>query len=184
MLLVKEKYKKYRSISHFYLKALLLFLVWIAFYKSWLLDYNAIDTRFIQAQASLANVLLDMMGFETQVMQDYRGYPAAITWQHNDLIYIDHNCSSMSLIAVFAGFILAVSSRGYTKHKLWFVPAGIMVVVFLNIMRIAALTLIQWYSPRHLDFNHKYTFVAIVYGAIIYMWYIWLKKTKEIPSNS
>ena len=66
--------------------------------------------------------------------------------------------------------------KGRLKDKLWFVPLGFLGILVLNIIRIIALSMIYYHKPQYLDFNHKYTFVIIVYGAIFGLWVLWVNK--------
>lgn len=64
---------------------------------------------------------------------------------------------------------------GPWKHKLWFIPVGIIVIHFVNIIRIVglSLTLVQW--PDHFDFFHDYIFKTFFYFMIFVMWVIWVE---------
>ncbi len=64
---------------------------------------------------------------------------------------------------------------GPRKHKLWFIPAGIIVIHFINIVRIVglALTLKPW--PQYFDFFHDYIFKTFFYFMIFVMWVIWVE---------
>lgn len=70
---------------------------------------------------------------------------------------------------------------GPWKHKLWYIPAGIIVIHFVNIIRIVglSLTLIPW--SQHFDFFHDYIFKTFFYFMIFVMWVIWTEyfATKE-----
>jgi exosortase/archaeosortase family protein len=83
-------------------------------------------------------------------------------------------CSGLELFLLFFGFILLM--KGRLKDKLWFVPLGFLGILVLNIIRIILLSIIYYHTPQYLDFNHKYTFVIIVYGAIFGLWVLWVNK--------
>lgn len=89
-------------------------------------------------------------------------------------ICIGAPCSGLELFILFFGFIFLM--KGRKRDKLWFVPVGFLAILVLNIIRIIALTLIYIHHPEYLDFNHKYTFVIIVYGAIFGLWVLWINK--------
>jgi len=64
---------------------------------------------------------------------------------------------------------------GPWKHKLWYIPVGIIVLHFVNVFRIfgLALTLIPW--PGQFDFFHDYAFRPFFYFMILVMWIIWVE---------
>ncbi|NJN26452.1 MAG: archaeosortase/exosortase family protein [Cyclobacteriaceae bacterium] len=83
-------------------------------------------------------------------------------------------CSGLELFILFFGFILLM--RGRLVDKLWFVPLGFLGILILNIIRITGLCIIFYHHPEYLEFNHKYTFVILVYGAIFGLWVLWVNK--------
>lgn len=92
-------------------------------------------------------------------------------------VWIGGPCDGVSIMAIF--FIFVCAYPGNQIHKLWYVPLGIIAIHFINILRVAALTLINFYAPEYLDFNHNYTFTFIVYGFIFILWMIWVNKLSK-----
>ena len=76
-------------------------------------------------------------------------------------------------MGLYVGFILAYP--GKIKHKLWVVPAGLLVIIILNIMRISGLTYLVLRWPEYVDINHHVIFKYTVYFFIFLMWYFWIK---------
>jgi exosortase family protein XrtF len=73
---------------------------------------------------------------------------------------------------LFVSFIIAFS--GNWKHKLIFIPAGLILIHVFNIIRTALLAIIVVYKPGWTDFNHKYTFTATIYIVIFILWVVWV----------
>jgi len=130
--------------------------------------------HIIKPQADISALFLRVFGYE--VDQDYmvNGCDARIVFAGAGSICIGSGCSGLELFLLFLGFILLM--RGRLKDKLWFIPLGFLGISVLNIMRIIALSVIYFHTPQYLDFNHKYTFVIIVYGAIFGLWVIWVNR--------
>lgn len=65
---------------------------------------------------------------------------------------------------------------GSWKHKLWYIPLGLIVIHFVNVFRICslALSLLPW--PAHFDFFHDYVIKTFFYFVIFLMWVIWVEK--------
>lgn len=68
---------------------------------------------------------------------------------------------------------LMVLFPGPWKHKIWFIPAGLVVIHFVNVFRIfgLGLSLIPW--PMQFHFFHDYIFRPIFYFIIFIMWIVW-----------
>jgi exosortase/archaeosortase family protein len=82
---------------------------------------------------------------------------------------------------LFAGFIVAFP--GPWRTKLWFVPMGILSIYLINSLRVIGLAVNHMVSKSSFDFNHKYTFTILVYGAIFYFWMIWVNRYSGINAK-
>tara|TARA_B100000809_G_C15134252_1_gene529871 strand:- start:3482 stop:4054 length:573 start_codon:yes stop_codon:yes gene_type:complete len=107
----------------------------------------------------------------------------------NDVIYIEAErivrlvnsggvtvstpCVGIEMLYVFT--VLIISYPSAWKKKVWFIPLGLICIHVINVLRITTLTLVSFYAPEQLDFNHKYVFVIVVYSFIFYMWVRWVK---------
>lgn len=132
----------------FLLKAALLYGLWFLLYDLWLV--GLIDNWVIQNSIYFTGKLLTVLGHEMYT----HGRVVGLTEFSG--LWIGNSCNGVPLFALFSGFIIAYP--GQWLRKLWFIPLGVMIIHFLNILRIAALVLIQGYAPDSLDFNHTYTF--------------------------
>jgi exosortase/archaeosortase family protein len=95
-----------------------------------------------------------------------------IGYQYNHGVWIGEPCNGIKVFGLFTIFIL--SFRGDIIKKLIFIPFGILIIHFLNILRIALLTYISAINPYILDFNHNVTFQLLIYGSMLGLWYIWI----------
>jgi len=96
------------------------------------------------------------------------GYP----YSHG--VWIGEPCNGIKIFGLFTIFIL--SFKGDIKRKIIFIPIGIAMLHFLNILRIAILTYISATNPYILDFNHNITFQLFIYGSMLALWYLWITK--------
>ena len=82
---------------------------------------------------------------------------------------------------------LMVIFPGPWKHKLWYIPAGLVVIEWTNVVRICGILLMQMQWPNihlHLmggDINtfhraHDYVFKFFFYLVIFLMWVLWVEK--------
>jgi exosortase/archaeosortase family protein len=68
---------------------------------------------------------------------------------------------------------------GPWKHKLWYIPAGILIIHGVNIFRITGLTLVQIPFPGHFHFFHDYFFKTLFYLVIFGMWVVWVERFRR-----
>ena len=126
-----------------------------------------------------SNIILEIFGFK------------AITEIHGDMVvskitglefshgvWIGEPCNGIKVFGLFTIFI--ISYHGKFLNKLIYIPAGILVLHFLNVLRIGMLTYISAVNPYILDFNHNVTFQLVIYGAMLGLWYIWIIKFSTI----
>ena len=92
---------------------------------------------------------------------------------------------------------LMILFPGPWKHKLWYIPAGLVIIEWTNVVRICGVLLMQVVWPNihiHLmgqDINtfqlaHDYVFKVFFYLIIFLMWVLWVEKfyNKSIETKS
>jgi exosortase family protein XrtF len=157
-------------LYRFLLSAVVFYMAWYLIYELWLHPYDAIDLWIVEKTMKSAQYILNLMGFVTF---QYRVRLIGIDGTGG--LWMGDNCDSIELCGIFMGFIIAFP--GFWKHKLWYIPMGIVLITMLNVLRVVALAIIQkYFSKDILEFNHSYTFTILVYGFIFLLWYIWIKK--------
>lgn len=132
-------------------------------------------TGFSKLLSVQSNFILSIFNFQTSievrgdmVVAKILGYP----YSHG--VWIGEPCNGIKIFGLFTIFIL--SFKGDIKRKIIFIPFGLAVLHFLNILRIALLTYISATNPYILDFNHNITFQLIIYIAMLGLWYLWITK--------
>ena len=151
----------------FLLKALVLYLLWVLLYDLWLSPQGLLDNWVIQNSIYFTGLLLGLLGYEFESVGRLVGLPNVSG------LWIGNSCNAVPLFALFTAFIIAYP--GPVIKKLLFIPLGIVIIHFLNALRIAALVLLQLHAPGTLDFNHTYTFTILVYTAIFAGWMYWAR---------
>ena len=159
---------KDKFIATFILKGVALYLLWFLLYDKWLLKDGWVDHFIIEHLVSATSFMLNLIGFKTFQYADAVG----VDGTHG--VLIGPNCNGLSLFALFTSFIIIFP--GKTKYKLIYIPIGLTLIHFLNILRLMGLALVVVYYPNSLDFNHKYTFTIIVYSFVFFLWFLWVKK--------
>jgi len=164
--------KTNKFIIFFLIKAIGLYILWYVIYDLWLRKVGIIDTWVIDSIVYFSVNILEAFGY--MLFVDYHSIGLAETYSN---VYIRNGCNGMELFALFTGFILIF--KGSWKHKLWFIPFGVIIIHFLNILRVIALIFSGKVSVHFLEFNHKYTFTIIMYIITFIGWMIWVKYFSE-----
>jgi exosortase family protein XrtF len=160
-------YHNYKSSILFTLKVVILYLLWFPLYDNYLSEI--IDPWLTQRITLDTATILNLIGYKVHVLIQHTygslGY-------ENKSLGIAYMCNGLILWVVFILFIL--SYTGPIKHKLWFIPLGVIGIYIINVLRCVSLVIIHIHKPEYLAFNHKYTFTLAVYSFIILLWAIWI----------
>jgi exosortase family protein XrtF len=161
--------------------ACILYLSWVIFYDRYIQPHTFFDEWVIIHIINSAKWLLTALGYKTFIAESDFGAVRVLGIDGSSGLWIGDNCNGVKLFGLFAIFILVFPSS--IKHKLWFIPFGILIINIANIIRISALSVIVFKSPDLLNFNHTYTFTFLVYTIIFCLW-IWFINRYSKLSNS
>lgn len=89
-------------------------------------------------------------------------------------VLIAYSCLGIRHIMHFTGFMAIIN--GNWKNKIWFIPAGIAIILFVNIIRIVIVAFVQKNHLQLLEPIHFYLGRIMVYGSILSLWIIWFVK--------
>ena len=65
---------------------------------------------------------------------------------------------------------------GPWKHKAWYIPAGLVIIEWTNVIRICGVLLMQVPFPNSFHIAHDYIFKIFFYLVIFLMWMLWVEK--------
>ena len=101
--------------------------------------------------------------------------PAA--WiQHPPSFFVNESCSGLKQF--FQITVLFLLFPGPSKHKLWYIPASILVMHVINIFRIIMLSIILVYWPEHWQFLHDWVLRPFFYVVLFTEWVVWVNYFK------
>ena len=172
-----------RGLVRFLGVGLVGYLLWYILYQYFLKDSTQLDEWLIHSMVLVSEWVLRGLGFAL-----YEISSADFRWQLGiansvGLLEIGASCDGLVLFALFAVFILAFP--GPMRRKLWYIPAGIVLIHLANLVRVVSLVIIQYNRPESLKFNHDYTWTVLIYGFIFWLWYLWATRfSKEVQSEA
>ncbi len=71
---------------------------------------------------------------------------------------------------------LMILFPGPWKHKLWYIPAGLVIIEWTNVIRICGVLMMQIPWPNSFHLAHDYIFKFFFYFVIFLMWVLWVEK--------
>ena len=175
-LLTNRLYPKYQSLFYlFYFFVLLFAFHYIYLYWAVYLHYHPFEKQveelFNKASALLLNQsvwVLNVLHVKLEVVGD-RIYVN----NHRGYVGVSPECTSLKQWMHW--LFLMLLFPGPWKHKLWFIPLGLIMVEFINVFRIVGLALVVIPWPDKFDFFHDWFFRPIFYLFIFLMWSAWVE---------
>ena len=105
---------------------------------------------------------------------------------HNHIIGVMNSNDTYSYISVapectslkqwLHWLFLMLIFPGPWKHKAWYIPLGLVIIEFINVVRVVGITLCMIPFPNHFDFFHDYFFKTLFYFFIFIMWVVCVEK--------
>jgi len=173
-------FKSLNTFHKFLLKASLLYVLCYFFYEFILKEHTNFDQYFIRVIINACEKILSFLNYKTFSSREINDFQVFGIDGSNG-VWIGGPCNGITLMFLFAIFIIAYP--GNSKHKLWYLPLGIILVYGLNLLRIVSLSLIAYYKPSYLEFNHTYTFTFIAYSFVFSLWMLWANKFSNEKEN-
>lgn len=136
------------------------------------------DSIFIPVFDFLTNLVFNTSDIFLSFLLKDHYYIANLTWYFDagGYVAIIDGCSGLKASIQFVTIILFFP--GKWRHKLWFIPTGLIILFISNIIRIVGLSLVVYYYNSYYIFTHDYIFRPFFYGVIFLMWIIWVEKFK------
>ena len=192
-----------RPVRLFFIKALVLFVLWKAVYLLFLLPHRTLDEPLTHSvgwsTAHMLNLFSQGRPFSARETGASLEPPGAspepagaspepdgevITGNVMDIyrgedktLRIADACNGLELFVLYAGFIIAFPAR--VRRKSGFIAAGFFLIYLINTIRCAILVEIFLHYHAYLDFSHHYLFTFIVYSFIFLLWWRFTKNQQN-----
>lgn len=167
--------KKNKKALTFVFSLLVIYLGLQGLYDYLLSPYTNVDRWLINGIIKNAEWGLTLLGYE--LLQPNGIYQYHMGIQGTSGVVIGNPCDGLSLFILYTAFVLVFKGKWWIK--LIFIIPGILLIHFLNVLRVIALAMIVKYYPDSLDFHHSYTFTLLVYAFIFLLWMARIKFYKK-----
>lgn len=171
-----------KSLIRFLITAVLLYLGWHLVWYEWIEPDGRVNHYLTYNTASISALVLNLFSDSKFAISPFSEENTYLFRDSVPLVLIEHGCNGLILMVLFAGFILAFP--GPWKTKLWYIPLGVLGIYVINSLRVIALAVNHLYSRSSFEFNHKYTFLILVYGVIFCFWMIWVNRFSGIHAKA
>lgn len=131
-------------------------------------------TRWVTAQTSW---VLNRTGYGTS-FDDAEDAPRIALKEAGDVVlYVFEGCNGINVMIVFIAFLFAFG--GPAKAMALFLPLGLLVIHFFNLLRISFLFYLSVTSSTQFYYYHKYFFTATLYFIVFGLWTFWVIRFNE-----
>lgn len=168
-------------LVRFLIKAVVLYLGWHILWYNWIEPDGTVNHYLTYNTASISAGALTMFSDAQYTLSPFSEENTYLFKDGIPVVLIEHGCNGLILMVLFAGFILAFP--GPSKVKLWYIPLGIFCIYLINSLRVIGLAVNKIFSNSSFEFNHKYTFTILVYGAIFGFWMYWVNRFSGINAG-
>lgn len=152
-----------------YLVFTLIYNLYLEFYRSpvYFPDYI---THLVAKQSQ---ALISSFNYKAQILPHQSELSMKLIVNEVYLARIVEGCNAVSIIILFAAFVLSFFGR--LKLTLFYLLAGAVIIYAMNIIRIAILAVGIYELPQYTEFLHSIIFPLIIYGAVFLLWVIWVR---------
>ena len=177
---IKELYadKRYQSYFDVGLFFILIFSFHLLYnFWNFTLDYwplkGAVDRLFAWASA----LLFDQSTWTLEHIfgMDFFTYDRTIGFLNNQDTYsyvtVAPECTSLKQWMHW--LFLMLIFPGPWKHKAWYIPLGLVIIEFTNVVRIVGIALFLVHYPDDFALAHDVIFKIMFYVVIFLMWALW-----------
>ncbi len=144
--------------------ALQIIIFYIIYFNPWV--QHKLFIPYINLNAELSGKLLNLLGQHTTVFED-----TISSAQFS--MGVKKGCDAIEPMALYVAGIVAFPAL--LKKKITGLVVGLLMIFFLNILRIVALFLTGIYRPSLFDVMHVEVWQMIFILVAIAIWFLWLR---------
>jgi exosortase family protein XrtF len=176
-------FRQYRPFLLFLGKFFLAYLVMTGIYQWYLSGFSDVKmdhiTRLVAQQTEWT---LQLINSQSVVVEDDKpNQLIKIFYNGKYVARIIEGCNAISVIILFVSFVAAFSGR--LKPTVLFIVCGSLLIYFLNIFRIAVLTVLVYNFPQQEHVLHGVVFPLMIYGVVFLLWVFWVKKYSQYAAG-
>lgn len=135
----------------------------------WMHDLQQTLTRWVFHQTAWVDRHLLGISFQTSGQ--------TLTFDNGSWISVNESCAGDKQILQF--MLLLLIYPGPWRHKLWFIPAGMVIIHLTNVLRIVLLSLVSVAKPEWWHLAHNTVLRGLFYVVILALWIVWVERVNK-----
>lgn len=169
----KEKYAdRKKLVKTFLIRSAIAYVLWLIIYYGYIQPDGRLNAFLTELVIQGTIIGLNLFGYATS------GEGNMVLIDNQPVVLVADECNGLELFALYAGFLLCFPGRWV--YKAVFIPIGIGIIFLVNVLREIVLSLNYKFFQETFEFNHKYTYVLVVYTVVFLIWRFWLKRYSVI----
>ncbi|MFI2742970.1 exosortase family protein XrtF [Zhouia sp. PK063] len=165
---------KYKLAIGFILRFFGVYFVMSLLYRWYLSYYENTPDVVTKIVADVATFFLRLVGYKVEIKNlDNEPFVRLFIGNAN-VVTIVEGCNALSVIILFITFVIAF--KGKLKSTLYYLIFGFISIYLINIIRIVLMTIGLIEIPKYRVVMHDLLFPAIIYGYVVVLWFVWVKK--------
>ena len=167
-------FKTYYPTLKFIFKFVLIYIILVAVYNFYL-SYFEHQTDYLTLWVGkIVSGIYKLFGMDVQTapIEIEPGLKLIVHGQY--IARIVEGCTAMSVIIMFVAFIISFGQ--HIKGTLMFAFTGSVAIFMFNLLRIVLLGYLLYAFPQYQDVAHRILFPALIYGFVVFLWIIFIKK--------
>ncbi len=170
--------KTYRPLLIFTAKFAAVYIILSGLYMAYLSQYKQQTDPLTRFVGKNVDGMFNILGIHasTPPIPHEQGVKLIINGTY--VARIVEGCTAASVIIMFIAFIIAFGHN--PKKSLLFALTGSLLIFLFNILRIVFLGYLLYAFPKYQDIAHRIIFPALIYGFVVILWIIFIKKFNNV----
>ena len=175
---MKNYFQQYRLFFVFLLKFFGVYVGFTLIYEWYLSQFDNVLVfevdGFTQTVARQVQWVLNTLNYDCVLLMHEHQASVKLILNQVYVSRVVEGCNALSVMILFAAFVVAFS--GKWLQTVGFIVVGTVLIHFLNLLRIAFLSVALYYHPDQEAILHGVVFPLIIYGFVFGLWVIWVNK--------
>ncbi|PSG90819.1 exosortase family protein XrtF [Aurantibacter aestuarii] len=174
--------KEYRPVLKFIATFLGVYFLFTLAYKFYL--------DFSDGSLYYPDYFSNLVGQQTVKLLEVFGYDASLIKSHEpvlnlvinnkNLAFISEGCNGISIIILFASFIISFSKD--FKTTFIYIISGSVLIYIANLIRIVIIAIALYHYPWREEILHNVIFPGLIYSMVFVLWMFWVYRFNKTKS--
>lgn len=174
--------KEYRPVLKFIATFLGVYFLFTLAYKFYL-DFSDGSLYYPDYFSNLVGQqtvkLLEVFGYDASLIKSNEPVLNLVI-NNKNLAFISEGCNGISIIILFASFIISFSKD--FKTTFIYIISGSVLIYIANLIRIVIIAIALYHYPWREDILHNVIFPGLIYCMVFVLWMFWVYRFNKTKS--